>query len=190
MRTTPWLALPLVLSIGCAHEQKKTETPPAQTAADKKTDDSKNATNAAAVGQCVVDSDCKASEICGQDKKCVAAPDPLADCSLIRVHFPFNSSDILGEDRPLLEKSAVCLRAHHELRVTIEGNADERGTEEYNLALGDQRAQAVAKYLRTLGVSEGQLKTVSYGKTQPVCQTHDEACWAKNRRAAVRPPMG
>jgi peptidoglycan-associated lipoprotein len=107
---------------------------------------------------------------------------------LVRVHFPFNSSEILAADRPELERSARCLQAHQHIRLTIEGNADERGTEEYNLALGDRRAVSVARYLKKLGASEAQLKTISYGKERPICTQHGEACWAKNRRAAVRPP--
>jgi peptidoglycan-associated lipoprotein len=75
------------------------------------------------------------------------------------------------------------------LHVLIEGNADERGTEEWNIALGDKRATAVAEYLQRLGVSQPQLKTVSYGKERPLCEEHNEECWSKNRRAAVRPQL-
>ena len=72
------------------------------------------------------------------------------------------------------------------LKVTVEGNADERGTEEYNLALGQRRATVVEQYLEALGVrAEVQLKTISYGYERPVCTAHNEACYAKNRRAAV-----
>jgi peptidoglycan-associated lipoprotein len=70
--------------------------------------------------------------------------------------------------------------------VTIQGNADERGTEEYNMALGDRRATTVAHYLESLGASAAQLKTVSYGKENPLCTEHDEECWAKNRRAELK----
>jgi peptidoglycan-associated lipoprotein len=71
--------------------------------------------------------------------------------------------------------------------VTIEGNTDERGTDEWNLALGDKRASAVETYLEQLGVSAAQLKTVTYGKERPLCSEHNERCWAKNRRAALTP---
>jgi peptidoglycan-associated lipoprotein len=71
------------------------------------------------------------------------------------------------------------------LHIAISGNADERGTEEYNMALGDHRAHAVADYLRSLGASDPQLQTVSYGKERPLCGEHDEACWAQNRRAEL-----
>jgi peptidoglycan-associated lipoprotein len=82
---------------------------------------------------------------------------------------------------------ARCLKGDHDLHVTIEGNADERGTEEWNIALGDKRATAVAEYLEHLGVSQAQLKTVSYGKERPLCEQHNEDCWSKNRRAALKP---
>jgi peptidoglycan-associated lipoprotein len=105
----------------------------------------------------------------------------------VRVHFQYDSSEIALRDRPQLERAARCLTDDSHLKVTIEGNADERGTEEYNLALGDRRANAVAMYLASLGASVEQLKTVSYGKENPVCNEHQESCWMKNRRAAVRP---
>ncbi len=108
-------------------------------------------------------------------------------CETIRVHFDLDSAEIRATDRPLLEQSATCLRGDRALHVVIEGNADERGTEEYNVALGDRRAQSVARYLEKLGASPPQLKTVSYGKNNPECTEHDEACWAKNRRSAVKP---
>jgi peptidoglycan-associated lipoprotein len=108
-------------------------------------------------------------------------------CEAIRVHFPLDSSEIQPEDRSMLENAGECLRKDHALHVTIEGNADERGTEEYNLALGDRRAHAVAKYLKSLGATDKQMKTVSYGKTNPECTEHNESCWSQNRRAAVKP---
>ena len=108
----------------------------------------------------------------------------------MHVHFPFNSDEIDSADKPSLDRSARCLKADHSLHVTIEGNADERGTEEYNMALGDRRAHSVAGYLQSLGASQAQLGTVSYGKEKPECQEHDEACWARNRRAALKASEG
>ncbi len=104
-----------------------------------------------------------------------------------RVHFEYDSTEIPERDRPQLASSAVCFKGDPSLKATIEGNADERGTEEYNLALGDKRANTVAKYLKALGAGPAQMKTVSYGEEKPVCADHDEVCWSKNRRAAVRP---
>jgi peptidoglycan-associated lipoprotein len=112
--------------------------------------------------------------------------DKLAACGDVRVHFAFNSAEIDSADKPLLERAADCLKQDKKLHITIEGNADERGTEEYNLALGDQRARSVATWLERLGASGLQLKTVSYGKEQPECNSHDEACWSQNRRAHLK----
>jgi peptidoglycan-associated lipoprotein len=104
-----------------------------------------------------------------------------------RVHFDYDSTTIADRDRPSLDSSAQCLKDNRGLRATIEGNADERGTEEYNLALGDKRAVSVAKYLKALGAEEEQIKTVSYGEENPICKGHAEDCWSQNRRAAVHP---
>jgi peptidoglycan-associated lipoprotein len=175
---------------GCAHKPDvKTEPPPTEVAKSKPAEVKKETITEAAARSCVQDSDCKESEVCSQTRQCVPiSAAAINDCMLIRVHFAFNSSDIESSDRSELERSARCLQSHQHVHVTIEGNADERGTEEYNLALGDRRANAVAKYLHTLGASDGQLKTISFGEEKPVCREHEESCWAKNRRAAVRPP--
>ena len=111
----------------------------------------------------------------------------MAECSTLRVHFDFNKSDLKEEDKPGLARISRCLLGEQTLKVTIEGNADERGTEEYNLALGQRRANVVDKYIESLGVSPSQLKTISYGYEKPVCTEHNEECWAKNRRTAVKP---
>ncbi len=108
-------------------------------------------------------------------------------CDEIRVHFAFDSADIAADERDLLQRSADCLAATPAARVVVEGNADERGTVEYNVALGQRRADAVASYLERLGVAGARVKTISYGKANPLCNDHDEGCWAKNRRAAVKP---
>jgi peptidoglycan-associated lipoprotein len=110
---------------------------------------------------------------------------PEEDCTSVRVHFDFDRSDVGAADRDGLERAARCLSSNPKLHIAIEGNADERGTQEYNLALGDRRAHSVAQYLRSLGASNQQLQTVSYGKEHPLCSEHDEQCWAQNRRADV-----
>jgi peptidoglycan-associated lipoprotein len=118
--------------------------------------------------------------------RCTAITPGLAACTSVRVHFPLNSAELSQEDHDQLQRSARCLKADQALHVAVEGNADERGTEEYNLALGDRRAHAVAVYLEELGVTQGRLKTVSYGKDNPICEEHDEACWSQNRRADLK----
>jgi len=102
---------------------------------------------------------------------------PFAD-----IHFDFDKSFIKGDDRPVLEKIAAYMKQHPGARVKIEGNCDERGTAEYNMALGDRRAQSAKTYLVTLGVPANEISTISFGKEKPLDPGHDEAAWAKNRR--------
>lgn len=169
---------------GCAHAPKPEETvkvtPPPPAAAPAP------APVAAAPTTCARDGDCQDGSLCLRGQ-CVLITADLAECSTMRVHFDFNESLLKPADQQQLERMARCLRASSALHVTIEGNADERGTEEYNLALGAKRASAVERYLETLGASRTQLDTISYGYEKPVCTEHNEACWAKNRRAALKP---
>ena len=141
---------------------------------------------AAAPKTCSTDNDCTAKQLCIRGA-CVDITADLAECGFVRVHFDFNSADLRPADRTALERTARCVRAESKLHVTIEGNADERGTEEFNLQLSQRRAGAVEKYLETLGASRAQLDTIGYGEERPLCREHDEACWAKNRRAGVKP---
>ena len=102
-----------------------------------------------------------------------------------RVHFVFDSSTIDDEARAIIEAHASHLVANSQLKVTLEGHCDERGTREYNLALGERRAQAVERMMKVLGVAGSRIKTVSYGEEKPLCQEHDESCWRQNRRAEI-----
>jgi peptidoglycan-associated lipoprotein len=99
------------------------------------------------------------------------------------VYFDFDEYELKPEARERLAKNADFMKSHPEFVFTIEGHCDERGTNEYNLALGDRRANAAKNYLMTLGVSGAHLKTISYGEERPVCTQSTEACWARNRRA-------
>jgi peptidoglycan-associated lipoprotein len=98
------------------------------------------------------------------------------------IYFDFDKSELKAPARAILENKAGWLREHGEYKVRIEGNCDERGTNEYNLALGERRANSAYKYLNALGVSASRMTTISYGEERPVCTEHNEACWAKNRR--------
>ena len=97
--------------------------------------------------------------------------------------FDFDKSDVRPDGRDALAKTAEFLRSYPQIRVNLEGHCDERGSTEYNLALGDRRAQAAKQFLISLGVAADRMDTVSYGKEKPFCFTHDEDCWQKNRRA-------
>lgn len=98
------------------------------------------------------------------------------------IHFDFDKYDLKPEARATLRELANFLLEHPDYRVRIEGNCDERGTEEYNLALGEKRAYAARDYLVSLGVSPDRIDTISYGESRPVCTEHNESCWWRNRR--------
>jgi peptidoglycan-associated lipoprotein len=97
--------------------------------------------------------------------------------------YDFNKSDVRADARDALTKDAEFLRSYPQVRVTIEGYCDERGSTEYNLGLGERRAQAAKNYLISLGISADRMDTVSWGKERPFCGEHTEACWQENRRA-------
>ncbi|HUJ46191.1 MAG TPA: peptidoglycan-associated lipoprotein Pal [Rhizomicrobium sp.] len=101
------------------------------------------------------------------------------------VHFDYNEYAITDEDRTVLQRQASWLQKYPQVRVTIEGHCDERGTREYNLALGARRANAVKEFLVSQGVSSARVDTISYGKERPVCTESNEGCWAQNRRGVT-----
>ena len=100
---------------------------------------------------------------------------------LEKVYFNFDSADLSGEARNTLVKNAELLKASIKGTIRVEGNCDERGSDDYNLALGEKRAKAAVQYLTNLGLPADRFTTISYGKEKPVAPGHDEASWAKNR---------
>ena len=106
------------------------------------------------------------------------AASPLKDA-----FFDFDRYDLSADARTVLRANADWLKNNPSMRVDIEGHCDERGTNEYNLALGAKRAQAARDYLVSLGIAPDRLSTTSYGEEIPVCQEHSESCWRQNRRA-------
>jgi peptidoglycan-associated lipoprotein len=105
-----------------------------------------------------------------------------ADSALKEIFFEFDRYDLSSDARATLKAAADWLRNNPAVRVEVEGHCDERGTNEYNLALSAKRAQTAKDYLVTLGVAAGRLSTMSYGEEIPVCREHNEECWQKNRR--------
>ncbi len=101
------------------------------------------------------------------------------------VHFAYNEYNIEDNDKSTLQRQATWLQKYPSVRVTVEGDCDERGTREYNLALGARRANAVKEYLVSLGVSAARVDTISYGKEHPICSESTEDCWAQNRRGVT-----
>ena len=96
--------------------------------------------------------------------------------------FDFNKSDVRSDAKSALLNDAEFLRSHPQVRFTIEGHCDERGSEEYNLGLGDRRAESAKRYLVSMGIADSRIQITSYGKEHPFCAEHDEACWQENRR--------
>ncbi|HEY0178433.1 MAG TPA: peptidoglycan-associated lipoprotein Pal [Dokdonella sp.] len=101
------------------------------------------------------------------------------------VYFDLDRSEIKPEFQAQISCHAAYLRQFPEARVTLEGNADERGSREYNLGLGERRGNAVQSALSAAGASSAQINVVSYGEERPVCRQHDESCWSKNRRVEI-----
>jgi len=114
-----------------------------------------------------------------------ALDDPDSLLAKRTVYFSFDESVILDEDRPILEAHAQYLSQNPGAAVTLEGHTDERGTREYNLALGEQRAISVRQFMSLLGASGQQMRTVSYGEERPAAMGHNEEAWAQNRRVEI-----
>ena len=160
--------------------------------------------------ECTDDGACGPGRKCGPDRKCVAAkaectaddnscppgqgcsagkcvnlaPPPVS-CSFEPVRFEFNEFSLSAGSQSALAKSADCIKKNA-LRFTLEGHADERGTEEYNMVLSQKRAASVRKYLVDLGVAAGSLDTVGFGENRPAVSGHDESAWATNRRVEFK----
>jgi len=133
-------------------------------------------------GTCKVDDDCKDEEVC-KDGRCVAAPKPYTGpslCALKTVYFAFNKAEIRRGDLKSLEENAKCIQSVKDRKVHLNGHCDPRGTEEYNLALSNQRAQSVKRYLESLGVQGARLHVVPKGELEATGT--DEAGWEKDRK--------
>jgi peptidoglycan-associated lipoprotein len=123
------------------------------------------------------------------EKSLVAKKEPgiegeILESKLLKdIHFDFDKYDIRPGDAEILKGNAALLTKYPTVKMQIEGHCDERGTIEYNLALGERRANSTKKYLISLGISPGRISTISYGKERPLDPDHNEEAWAKNRRA-------
>jgi peptidoglycan-associated lipoprotein len=117
-------------------------------------------------------------------KKTPGIEGEIFESSLLKdIHFDFDRYDIRPEDTKILKESAALLMKYPTVKIQIEGHCDERGTNEYNLALGERRCNSAKKYLTSLGVPESRLSTISYGEERPLDPGHNEEAWARNRRA-------
>jgi peptidoglycan-associated lipoprotein len=117
-------------------------------------------------------------------KKTPGIEGEVFESSLLKdIHFDFDKYDIRPADAAILKGNADLLKKYHNVKVQIEGHCDERGTVEYNLALGERRANSARDYLVSIGVSPERISTISYGKERPLDPSHNEEAWTKNRRA-------
>jgi peptidoglycan-associated lipoprotein len=178
----------MIVSAGCHHEKKAVVPATTSNLSSIAEPTSQPTPKLAGPKACSVDLDCGDRQLCIRGT-CTDISAGLAECQMVRVHFDYDAAHLRTGDFPSLQRVARCLKADQSLLVRIEGNTDERGTMEYNLTLGDKRATAVSRYLETLGVTPTQLKTVSYGEVKPLCEVHNEGCWSKNRRTAVKPQL-
>jgi peptidoglycan-associated lipoprotein len=99
------------------------------------------------------------------------------------VHFDYDRDELRDDARSRLQRNAEFMKAHEQFVFTVEGHCDERGSIGYNVALGDRRASSAKSYVSSLGVADGRMQTVTYGKERPVCTESNESCWSRNRRA-------
>ena len=120
----------------------------------------------------------------------VVEVDPLNDSANIlskrSVYFPFDVSAVQDADKPIVQAHGEYLAKHADRHVRVEGNADERGSNEYNLALGQRRANSVKQMLVLSGAKSGQIETVSYGEERPIASGHNESAWSQNRRSDIK----
>ena len=170
------LALALAFSAGCAKKKPKDLPPPPLGSED----------GSGAQGD---DSGAGAAGGAGQSAIPGSRADFLQNVTADRVYFDTDEYAIDGEDRAILDSQATWLQRNPNVRVTIEGHADERGTREYNLALGDRRANAAKNYLASRGVSPSRMNVISWGKERPVAEGSDESAWSQNRRAVTVLPQ-
>ncbi len=111
--------------------------------------------------------------------------DPNSPLAKRSIYYEFDKSDIKDEYKSLIRAHAGYLSTHRDTKVRVEGNCDERGSREYNLALGQRRADSVKSAMKLLGVADNQVETVSWGEEKPKAQGHDESAWAQNRRSDI-----
>ena len=174
------LAMLLVLSVSCAKKKVTMETETMEEAAVAEGVESQQAAEDAAARRAAEDARMReqaaeAAMMSEEARRRAFEGDSI--------HFDFDKYVLTPKSMMILDEKAMYLRENPEVRVLIEGHCDERGTNEYNLALGDRRANSAKSYLIKSGVSEGRITTISYGEEQPMCMQHAESCWWRNRRA-------
>lgn len=177
-----------VIALGACHRSKPPAPAPAASAPTADNDaDRARADSIARAEAATRDSAARAAARADSINRAGAAAQAAADeahrTMTAAVHFDLDQSDLSTEDRVLLDRKATILTRNRGLRIRVEGNADDRGSDEYNVALGMRRAAETRRYLVQHGVGEAQIETISNGEERPVCQEEGETCWSRNRRA-------
>ena len=162
------------LLFGCSSDKVKEDQPVAVEDLSSQRTDGRDDSNAQAYGA----DDSSTSGFSQLD-------DPQSPLSVRVIYFEYDSSEIKAEYRAAVEAHAAYLTQNSGTTVTLEGHADERGSREYNLALGERRAQSVKQQMMLLGVSSSQIRLVSYGEERPAVDGHDESSWEQNRRVEI-----
>ena len=189
IRTLSGVASLILVGVsGCHHALPAAALTPAFTTTGVNTTDDRAARERAAADAARRDSIARANARADSLRRAAAAARTAEDARralLQPVHFEFDRDEVLPSETALLERKAEILRDNPRLQVRIEGNADERGSDEYNLALGMRRAAAVERYIQERGIPASRMTTASYGLERPVCKEHEESCWSQNRRDEV-----
>lgn len=185
-KTVPFLAAAIWVAGGLACS-KPAPVPPPQPVKPSVDTSAQDKADADARQRAEADQKRKAEEAAEAARKAAALKDEqyrkAAEAALKDIHFELDRSAIREADKATLMAITDFMKAYMQANVVIDGNCDERGTADYNLALGDRRAQAAKAYLVSLGVPAARLDTLSYGKEKPVCTESKESCWSQNRRA-------
>jgi len=191
MKHLHWLVLGGVVaaSVGaCGKKAPETTVAPQNAdsiaaAAERARQDSIAAAAADAARRAREDSERLASQRAADSAAAAARAGEEVKAALVAlIHFDYDKASLRPEDQAVLDQKVAILQANSALRIRISGHCDERGSDEYNLALGNRRATAAKQYLTSHGVDAGRIETVSYGEERPLAQGHDESAWSQNRR--------
>ncbi len=182
----------LALAIaGCTTTKKAEEAKPADQGSTQAQTSTEGATTSAGQSAAELEAQRLAEERARAEREAANQANELASQLGLRTfYFDFDSSSLSSNDYTALKAHAAYLAKNGSARVKLAGHADERGTREYNMALGERRAKAVAAFLSSNGAKSSQLNTVSYGKEKPAAEGHDEESWAKNRRVELEYTAG
>ncbi len=177
-----WIVLVLMVfvSYGCA-QRAAVKSEAGQPQKEQKAEEMKTQKPAEAAPETQKESKIEKAEVAKSEE--AEAETPGEEGLFKDIHFDFDKYNIQDAYRSELKSVAAWMRKNSAAKLSIEGHCDERGTNEYNLALGDRRAKAVKDYIVSLGVPSSRIETISFGEEKPLCTEHTEECWAKNRRA-------